>query len=202
MGSSEVEGEPEARSPKGDSCKVVYSPTVGGGATARPSPFPRNAASDCRALLRGAALLHADGMMDPGMSRRSFKLFSAASLIAGSGFLATWFLTDHSYAIKFPHNGSASGFWVGCGHILIISHGKISGEFPLRFLSFLFFMLAASYPIISFDERLKRLQKERRRSELGTRCAVCGYDLRATPDRCPECGAVPSPRQEISKLNQ
>jgi hypothetical protein len=55
-------------------------------------------------------------------------------------------------------------------------NGVIRVEFPL-------WVAAALFGIPPLYTRLRR----RPTQESGV-CAVCGYDLRATPDRCPECG--------------
>jgi len=53
-------------------------------------------------------------------------------------------------------------------------------------------LLTACYPTAGLVSRYVRNQRARRRMQ-ACRCLACGYDLRATPDRCPECGTAVTP---------
>ena len=72
--------------------------------------------------------------------------------------------------------------WLGFGWICSNGGGYDVDAIvvPHWFLSIVFL----AYPVFRFVP-LKR----NRGLQL---CSHCGYDLRATPDRCPECGAVPA----------
>ncbi|MGD0769861.1 MAG: hypothetical protein ABSB42_16885 [Tepidisphaeraceae bacterium] len=75
--------------------------------------------------------------------------------------------------------------WGGWPHIVETGY-KVT--FPLWFPAILFGL----FPVILFFRR----RRGKMRSSVGF-CAMCGYDLRATPDRCPECGTIP-PKKEIT----
>jgi hypothetical protein len=49
-----------------------------------------------------------------------------------------------------------------------------------------FLVLAFALPATMW---LRHRRRQLRRASVGL-CAACGYDLRASPDRCPECGAA------------
>jgi hypothetical protein len=56
-------------------------------------------------------------------------------------------------------------------------------------------LLTAVAPVGVIASRIRRYRGSRR---VGL-CPSCGYDLRATPERCPECGDVPALESETKK---
>lgn len=75
--------------------------------------------------------------------------------------------------------------------VRMMADGK---AFDLRIGRWLHFRAMSPWPVVALLAiyPMLTLFALRRRPPEG-HCQGCGYDLRATPDRCPECGRLPAP---------
>jgi hypothetical protein len=108
----------------------------------------------------------------------------------------------------WPEAEGHSEYQQGTGGRIWVTHGipgirwfddrEQSRQFDLREPVFTFVHrgIEVSYAVITFLFALLPASwvtvRIRNRKCPPNTCLRCGYDLRATPDRCPECGAVPT----------
>ena len=76
--------------------------------------------------------------------------------------------------------------WVSTRIAMALNVRPSAGALAVPYWSLQILFLIA--PAVWLRRAIRQRKELRQASGL---CSVCGYDLRATPDRCPECGAIP-----------
>jgi hypothetical protein len=133
----------------------------------------------------GKRYLKVDGDSGGGQIELSWEkwTFARRELLRQHGGIATVDFYYRAFADlpKEYARSSPPTFWNAVGFKWYSGPTHCAVIFPFWFAA----LLTAGVPAAWTVERARR----GRRVKEG-RCHSCGYDLRATPDRCPECGAV------------
>jgi hypothetical protein len=142
--------------------------------------------------------------------RRLFNLAAAVSMVMCASIIFCWMLSysgDHRQSVALPdstvYSVRGSIIWEQPQHL------NPDPPRPEYDFSFVGFSVSASgepsdawtywrtwtapywfFALATLTLPVKWLFGSNRRQKAPRTCARCGYDLRATPDRCPECGTA------------
>jgi hypothetical protein len=128
------------------------------------------------------------------VKRRFFNAIAVVSAVLCVGTAALWvrtnaggwsFSSDTLFRIDIWMSPDGSIIDIGGTRGWGDSYHREDYPFPFWQLFLLFLVLPARWVQLEHRRRVK--------SRVGV-CSECGYDLRATPERCPECGAIPPSR--------
>jgi hypothetical protein len=113
------------------------------------------------------------------------KYFTGRCHVGGRSFVIGAF-ASHLWLSTYPDGGGIWQFDVGA-EWFAAGRGSIRNpQAPAYYLQVHWALLIIGFVLLP-ALRATMWLRQRRRTRAGC-CPRCGYDLRATPDRCPECG--------------
>ena len=123
------------------------------------------------------------------MHRRLLNAMTVFSLLLCVAVCVLWHSGDIYYFGHYPRRWS---FTAEQGTITIYRGYEHQWETKVHWVLLFTLALPASRALCARSGQLARYWARQRSDRMGL-CRSCGYDLRATPDKCPECGTVATP---------
>ena len=117
--------------------------------------------------------------------RRLFTIASAVSMLLLLAVLIVWAFAQRMYVPAWLFTVRNFAIWIDPKAVSIGTPDEIGPS-----LSYVWIIIALAVLPLAWAQVLFIREQAEKRAIAQGKCRQCGYDLRASTERCPECGTV------------